>query len=377
MRIDSRPPVHVDAKAKIRPRIFLGGNYSATLPGRRARRIWPRRTIPLDRTGTRSALRRIQIFRADTRRTRTACRSFQYVEAGGALLSRLAALPPYAYVHAVVNQRCGPGPALPSDSSRLRTSPRPSTRPCARSRITDFNITLGALAARGQLGHIAELPARCAPPSPRWTRSPRVPADPPGSHLRAARRVVGPRSRALIPRAPAARLVSARSSRAEADCCASLRDPPGQCHYPLLASCAASSCQNEGLPVTRDRSRRGVPFDRPVYEDSVSSAPRSRREPLGPRNARVHCVGTGGVETFSSAPATSARRFPFLAPPPKPAVLAARPDVPARPAAADLRTIPWPLRRASPPHLVRGAGDHRRLRKRASSLSRRGAGART
>ena len=369
MRIDKAGrPIHVDARAKVRPRIFLGGNYFVDLaPGTpSAKEIANGGTIPLDRTSTPVALDDIfQIFRADTRRDlRTALRELAntFDHGGAQAFSRSFRYQPDAYKYtAVVNQALlGQRPHDLSDFIRdfgTVAAALDSDPAALKSLITDFNTTLAALAREdGNLeATVAELPRtlriagpafdalnRAFPPTRRFARA-ALPAV----------RSSGPTIDALVPLVTQLRgFVSADELRGLSSDLRATTPSLTQLAIqttPLMEQVrAASSCQNEViLPWSHDKLvDDAFPSTGPVYEESVKFLPAIGGES---RSADANgpwfkVLGTGGVETFQLGSGNfGTSLFPFLGSnPPKPAGRSPlRPDVPCETQQQpDLRTNP-------------------------------------
>ena len=176
-----RGPIHKDATLKIRPRMFLEGNWFLDLSPARRRRPSSRtgQTIPIqpDRRRRCSSARCSPRSRRTPARTSRACsRATARLEGEGA--SGFNRSIPYwepAYRDSAIVQDAtlGERRARPVGlhRRRRRASPRRSTaaRRSCKSLITDFNTTAGAFAREaGSLERPSpSCRARCAPRSPR------------------------------------------------------------------------------------------------------------------------------------------------------------------------------------------------------------------
>jgi virulence factor Mce-like protein len=339
-------PLHTDATAEIRPRIFLEGNFFVDVhPGTPTAPILKERgTIPVSNTSTPVQLDQVLgVLRRDTREDlrRTLIELGRAYRAGlGRAINRSWQFQPDAYQYtSIVNQALlGQRPRDLGDFIRdqgVVAAAIDSSPQQLKSLLTDFNTTAGALAAEEQdlRAALVELPVTLRTAKPTLDALNR--AFPPLRQLAREAlpgvRTSGPTIDVLMPL-----IVQLRGLVSPFELQGLSADLRGT--IPALAELAtdsvrlleevraAASCQNEViLPWSKDHiADPNFPAKGRVYEEAVKWLPGIAGESRSfDANAPwFKVLGSGGVETFQlgeNPPLFGQALFPFLGSnPPKP-----------------------------------------------------------
>lgn len=372
MAIDgSGRPIHADARARIRPRIFLEGNFYVELspgtPG--SAELRDGGTIPMDHTSSAVQFDQVlSILRSDTRgQLKSVLGSLADAQRAGAARAFNRTLrfqaPAYKATSIVSDALLGQGPhdlsryvrAQGVVSGALDRSPEQ-----LRDLISSLAVTLGAFAREESAlrATIRTLPGTLRTAGPALDALDA--AFPPVRRFAAAAlpavRSSGPTIDALVPLVGQLRgLVSEDEARGlSRDLRAAIPslDRLSRRSIPLLDQTRlASSCQNQViLPWSRDRIQDAAyPASGPVYEEAVKWLPglggESRSFDANGQWFKV--LGTGGLETFQLGQnfGTGLGRILGVNPPPPPDFQPPplRPDVPCETQQPpDLRSNPLP-----------------------------------
>ena len=361
-------PVHRDATAKIRPRIFLGGNYFVDLqPGTPGSPEMPDGgVIPVNQTSTPVDFSRLfQVFTSDTRKElQQALGNLADAYVHGAAQNYNASLPyqapAYRFSAIVADALLGQEPHDLSNyvrdqgavSAAIDRNPQQ-----LRDLITSFNATLAALARRelDLRATVAELPRTLRAAGPAFDAL--NAAFPPTRRLAVealpAVRSSNPTIDRLLPLVRQLRgLVSppelrGLSSDLRATTPSLAKLATGS--VPLLDQArAASSCQNQViLPWSQDKiDDQAFPATGPVFQEAVKWLPGLAGESrsFDANGQWFKVLGTGGTQTFDlGANQFGTALFPLqgINPPPPAGRPPLRPDVPCETQQApDLRSTP-------------------------------------